>query len=63
VESLPERQADGGLRDEHEIFRPGATASFLLSLNALFLAPKSGYHRGAEPRLQGVTFYLTDFTP
>ncbi|MGA2077275.1 MAG: hypothetical protein ABSH52_27630 [Terriglobia bacterium] len=32
-------QADGGLRDEHEIFRPGATASILLSLTALFLAP------------------------
>jgi hypothetical protein len=29
----------------------------------MFLAPQSGYDFGAEPRLQDVTFYLTDFTP
>jgi hypothetical protein len=28
-----------------------------------FWPPQSGYHRGAEPRLQGVSLYLTDFTP
>jgi len=39
VESLPEQQPDGGLRDEHEILQPEATASFLLSLTALFPAP------------------------
>ncbi len=63
MESLPIQQADGRLRGEHEILQSGATASFLLSLNALFLAPKPGYHRGAEPRLQDGTFYMTDFAP
>ncbi len=48
VESLPKQQADGGLRDEHEIPQPGAAAGFLSSLAALFLAPESGYYRSAE---------------
>ena len=47
-ESLPKQQADGGLRDEHEIPQPGATAGFLSSLAALFLAPESRYHRSPE---------------
>ena len=63
MQSLPKQQADGGRRDEHEILPTGATASFLLSVTAMFLAPQSGYYRDAKPRLQGVTFYLTDFTP
>ena len=37
-ESLPKQQTDGGLRDEHEIPQPGATAGFLCNLAALFLA-------------------------
>jgi hypothetical protein len=47
-ESLPKQQTDGGLRDEHEIPQPGATAGFLSNLAALFLAPESRYHRSAE---------------
>jgi hypothetical protein len=47
-ESLIKQQADGGLRDEHEIPQPGATAGFLSNLAALFLAPESRYHRSAE---------------
>jgi hypothetical protein len=47
-ESLPKQQTDGGLRDEHEIPQPGATAGFLCNLAALFLAPESRYHRSAE---------------
>ena len=47
-ESLPKQQADGGLRDEHEIPQPGATAGFLSSLASVFLAPGSRYHRSAE---------------
>jgi hypothetical protein len=47
-ESLPRQQVDGSLRDEHEIPQPGATAGFLSSLAALFLAPESRYHRSAE---------------
>jgi hypothetical protein len=63
VESLPKQQADGGLRDKHEILQPEATASFLLSLTAMFLAPQSGYYFGTEHPSQGVTFYLTDLNP
>lgn len=48
AESLPRQQPDGGLRDEHEISQPGATAGFLSSLAAVFLAPESGYHRSAD---------------
>src|SRR5208282_2962261 len=47
-ESLPKQQTDGGLRDEHEIPQPGATAGFLCNLAAVFLAPESHYHRSAE---------------
>ena len=47
-ESLPKQQADGGLRDEHEIPQPGATAGFLSSLAALFLASESRHHRSPE---------------
>ena len=47
-ESLPKQQADGGLRDEHEIPQPGATAAFLSNLAAVFLAPESRYHRSAD---------------
>jgi hypothetical protein len=43
-ESLARQQADGGLRDEHEIPQPGATAGFLSGLAAVFLAPESRYH-------------------
>ncbi|MGD0696330.1 MAG: hypothetical protein ABSB82_16025 [Terriglobia bacterium] len=48
AESLPRQQPDGGLRDEHEISQPGATAGFLSSLAAVFLAPESRYHRSAD---------------
>jgi len=44
-ESLAKQQADGGLRDEHEIPQPGTTAGFLSGLAAVFLAPESRYHR------------------
>jgi hypothetical protein len=47
-ESLIKQQADGGLRDEHQIPQPGATAGFLSSLAALCLAPESRYHRSPE---------------
>jgi len=47
-ESLAKQQADGGLRDEHEIPQPGATAGFLSSLAALYLAPESRYCRSPE---------------
>src|SRR5208282_1916033 len=47
-ESLPRQQTDRGLRDEHEIPQPGATAGFLSSLAAVFLAPGSHYHRSPE---------------
>ena len=47
-ESLPKQQADGGLRDEHEIPQPGATAGFLSGLAAVFLAPESRYHRSPQ---------------
>ena len=47
-ESLPKQQADGGVRDEHEIAQPGATAGFLSGLAALYLAPESRYHRRPE---------------
>ncbi|HMD83609.1 MAG TPA: hypothetical protein VKO18_02780 [Terriglobia bacterium] len=59
-ESLPRQQADGGLRDEHEIPQPGATAGFLSSLAALFLAPESRYHRSADllERMQRAAAYL-----
>ena len=42
------QQADGGLRDEHEIPQPGATAGFLSNLAAVFLAPDSRYHRRVD---------------
>jgi hypothetical protein len=59
-ESLIKQQADGGLRDEHEIPQPGATAGFLSGLAALFLAPESRYHRSAEllERMERATEHL-----
>jgi hypothetical protein len=59
-ESLARQQADGGLRDEHEIPQPGVTAGFLASLAALFLAPESRYHRSADllGRMQRAADYL-----
>jgi hypothetical protein len=47
-DSLPRQQTDGGLRDEHEIPQPGATAGFLSNLAALYLAPESRYHRSPD---------------
>ncbi len=61
VESLPKQQADGGLRDEHEILQPEATASFLLSLNALFLAPQVGLPSRRRTTLAGCHVLLDRF--
>lgn len=50
---LPRQQADGGLIDEYEIPMAGATAGFLSSLAAAYLAPESRFHRNADllPRM------------
>jgi hypothetical protein len=59
-DSLPRQQTDGGLRDDQEIPQPGATAGFLSSLAAVFLAPESRYHRSVDllERMQRAAEYL-----
>jgi len=59
-ESLSRQQTDGGLRNEHEIPQPGATAGIVASLAAVFLAPESRYHRRADllERMQRAAEYL-----
>jgi hypothetical protein len=55
VESLPIQQADGGLRDEHEIPQPGAAA--------LFLAPPVGLPPQRRTTLAGCLLVLDRFHP
>jgi len=58
--ALSQQQADGGLRDEHEIPQPRATAGFIANLAALFLAPESSHHRSADllQRMERAARYL-----